>query len=177
MYVAGALALVAALFLVLRKPVREYFRMRGDRVVTCPDNDQTVAVHVDAGLAARTAAAGHERLRIESCTRWPEKAGCGQECLRQIESHPMDCLVKTKVADWYADTSCVLCGKALGRVDFAEHAPALMSPDGVTLVWNDVNPEAIYAVFESHRPVCWDCHIAETFRRKRPDLVIDSPTR
>lgn len=175
MYVVGAIAVVAALYLVLRKPVREYFRMRGTRVVTCPENDQTVAVAVDARHAAATAARGHERLRLESCTRWPEKAGCGQECLKQIEDQPMDCLVKTMVTGWYADKSCAICGKALGRVEWAEHRPALRQSDGVTLVWNDVKPETINEVFATHTPICWDCHIAETFRRQRPDLVIDNP--
>ncbi|MEW5982671.1 MAG: hypothetical protein AB1806_09910 [Acidobacteriota bacterium] len=175
MYLIGALAVVAVLFFVLRRPVREYVRMRGDRVVTCPENEQIVAVQVDAGYAARTAVAGRERLRLESCTRWPEKAGCGQECLRQIEDQPEDCLVKTQVTRWYAGKACALCGRALGQLEWAEHKPALMNPDGVTVMWSDVKPETIYEVFDSHAPICWDCHIAETFRRTRPDLVIDNP--
>ena len=174
-YVIGTLAVVAALYFLLRRSVREYFRMRGSRVVTCPENHETVAVQVDAGYAARTAAAGHERLRLESCTRWPEKAGCGQECLKQIEDQPLDCLVRTQVTHWYADKACALCGKSLRHVEWAEHKPALMSPGGSTLVWNDVKPEQIYEVFASHKAICWDCHIAETFRRQRPDLVIDNP--
>lgn len=175
MYVIGALAVVAALYFVLRKPIREYFRMRGDRVVACPDNGETVAVRVDAGHAARTTAAGREHLRLEACTRWPEKAGCGQECLTQIEAQPLDCLVRTQVGRWYEDKSCALCGKPLNHVEWGEHKPALLRPDGVTLVWADVKPEALYEVFASCTPVCWDCHIAETFRRQRPDLVIDNP--
>jgi hypothetical protein len=175
MYLLAAAALAVVLYLALRKPVREFVRMRGDRVVACPDNNQTVAVHVDARHAALTSAAGHERLRLESCTRWPEKAGCGQECLKQIEAQPMDCLVKTQVDRWYTDKTCALCGKALGMIDWTERRPALRSPEGVTVEWRDVKPERIHEIMATHTAICWDCHVAETFRRQRPDLVIDNP--
>ena len=173
--VAVALAVVASLYFTLRKPVREYFRMRGDRLVSCPENHQTVAVKVDAAHAAISVGRGFEDLRLESCTRWPEKAGCGQECLTQIESSPMDCLVKTQVTRWYSDKTCVLCGKALGAIDWIQHKPALRTPDGTTLEWRDVAPETLPKVLATHTAICWDCHVAETFRRERPDLVMDNP--
>jgi hypothetical protein len=164
-----------AVYLLVQKPLREYFRMRGARVVACPDNGQTVAVRVDAGHAALTSAGGHERLRLESCTRWPEKAGCGQDCLRQIEAQPMDCLVKTQVASWYQDKACAICGTPLGQEHWGEHKPALRAPGGATLEWSAVPPETLYDVMASHTAICWNCHVSETFRRERPDLVIDNP--
>jgi hypothetical protein len=175
MYLLIGLVAAGAAYALLQKPIREYFRMRGVRVVACPENEQTVAVRVDAGHAALTAAGGHERLRLESCTRWPEKAACGQECLKQIEAQPMDCLVRTQVSRWYTDKTCALCGQALGMVDWTEHRPALRAPDGSTLEWQAVAPEKLYDVMATHTPICWDCHVAETFRRGRPDLVIDNP--
>lgn len=174
-YALIGLGIPFAVYLLVQKPLREYFRMRGARVVACPENQQTVAVRVDAGHAALTAAGGHERLRLESCTRWPEKAGCGQECLTQIEAQPMDCLVRTQVSRWYTDKTCAFCGKALGGIDWTEHKPALRAPDGATLEWSGVAPEKLYEVMATHAPICWDCHVAETFRRVRPDLVIDNP--
>jgi hypothetical protein len=30
-------------------------------------------------------------------------------------------------------------------------------------------------VMRTHEAICWDCHVAETFRRQRPDLVLDNP--
>ena len=127
------------------------------------------------GHAAFTAAGGHEHLRLDSCSRWPEKAGCGQECLKQIETQPMDCLVRTQVSRWYADKTCAICGKALGVVDWASHKPALRAPDGRTMEWSDVKPETMFQVMSTHAAICWDCHVAETFRRQRPDLVLDNP--
>jgi len=175
LYFVVTLVVVAVLYALLRRPISEYVRMRGDRVITCPDSEQPAAVRVDAGHAALTTAGGREHLRLESCSRWPEKAGCGQECLTQIEAQPMDCLVKSQVGRWYADKTCAICGKALGAVDWAAHRPALRAPDGRTLEWRDVAPETMFQVMDTHAAICWDCPIAETFRRQRPDLVIDNP--
>jgi len=175
LYFVATLVVVAALYAVLRKPIGEYIKMRGARVITCPDNEQPAAVRVDAGHAALTSAGGHERLRLESCSRWPEKAGCGQDCLKQIEAQPMDCLVKTQVSRWYTDKTCALCGKALGLIDWTERKPALRAPDGHTVEWRDVKPETMHLLMATHAAICWDCHVAETFRRERPDLVLDNP--
>jgi hypothetical protein len=30
-------------------------------------------------------------------------------------------------------------------------------------------------VLETHFPVCWDCYIAQQFRRDHPDLVVFRP--
>lgn len=174
-YVIGTLVIAAVLYFALRKPVREYFAVRGDRVVTCPDNNQTVAVRVDAAFAARTAASGREELRLETCSRWPEKAGCGQECLAQIETQADGCLVRTQVTRWYTDKTCVCCGKALGLIDWTQRKPALRRPDGTTVEWADIKVESLPDVFATHAAICWNCHVAETFRRERPDLVIDDP--
>src|SRR6188472_3964789 len=86
--------LVLSLLPVLVLALREFLRYRGTRVVTCPETRQPVAVRVDKEHAAVTSALGEEHLRLESCTRWPEKRHCGQECLAQIEESPEGCLVR-----------------------------------------------------------------------------------
>jgi hypothetical protein len=172
----GTLAVVAAVYLIFRKRIRAYVLMRGDRVVACPDNGQFVGVRVDATHAALSAADSPGHLRLESCTRWPEKAGCGQECLRQIEAQPVDCLVRTQVTQWYTDKTCAICGKAVGLIDWTQQKPALRGPDGRTVQWHDVRPEALHDVLATHDPVCFTCHVAETFRREQPGLVIDDRT-
>src|SRR4030095_13851768 len=71
--------------------VRAYLKSRGTRVVTCPETRKPVAVRLDRHLAASTAMTGDTELRLKSCTRWPERADCGQECLAQIEASPEGC--------------------------------------------------------------------------------------
>lgn len=57
---------------------------RRRRVVTCPETGAATGVRVDARRVARSAWMGPLDLRLTSCTRWPERAGCGQECLGQL---------------------------------------------------------------------------------------------
>ena len=71
-----------------RRLAAAWLTYRGRRVVVCPENRELVAVEVDARHAALTASQGRIDLRLDTCTRWPEKLGCGQECLGQIESAP-----------------------------------------------------------------------------------------
>ena len=35
--------------------------------------------------------------------------------------------------------------------------------------------EQLPEIFATHQPVCWNCHIAESFRRLHPELVTDRP--
>jgi hypothetical protein len=171
----GTIVVLTVVILLVRARLRVFLDARGDRVVACPDNGDVAAVRVDAAHAALTPASGDGHFRLESCSRWPEKAGCGQECLRQIETGPTDCLVRTQVAEWYADKACAICGAPLGRHDWPMKRPALRRPDGVTVAWQDVRPESLPSVLASCDPVCRDCHVAETFRRTHPALAVGHP--
>ncbi|MBI2213402.1 MAG: hypothetical protein HYU52_07135 [Acidobacteria bacterium] len=84
LFVPIALAIIALVFVVIdyRAALREW---AGSRQAVCPRDDTPVTVKVDARSAARTAALGVPiHLRLESCSHWPERAGCDQRCLRQI---------------------------------------------------------------------------------------------
>jgi len=165
------------LYALLRRPISEYIKMRGARVITCPDNEQPAAVTVDARHAAFTAVGGHEHLRLDSCSRWPEKAGCGQECLAQIETQPADCLVKTQVSRWYADKSCAICGKALGAVDWASHKPALRAPDGRKLEWSGVQARDDVPVMGTPRGRLLGLPRSRDVPPPAADLVLDNRLR
>jgi hypothetical protein len=59
-----------------------YNQYRGSRAVTCPETHRQVAVGFDALHAAVTGlSATKPALRLSACTRWPENADCGQECI------------------------------------------------------------------------------------------------
>ena len=170
--------LVGALGYLLFRSLRTYFKLRGKRLVTCPETQKAAAVDLDAVHLARDAAFGTPHFRLSECSRWPERQGCGQECLKQIEAAPEGCLVRRIVANWYAGKTCVICGKP---VDVAEqwvgHVPALLNPEKETIYWDKIAPERLPEVFQTHSPVCWSCHVTETFRRVHPDLVVDRPAR
>jgi hypothetical protein len=175
--VLGVAVLVGlgALFIYGRRLLAAWLSYRGTRVVVCPENRQVVAVEVDASHAAWTSPQGKTELRLEACTRWPEKASCGQECLHQIENAPEACLLRNILADWYRGQACAFCGRRFDEIRWHDHRPALLSPDGALVSWSGFLPEQIRDVLASHRPVCWDCDVAEEFRRAHPELVTDRP--
>ena len=174
--VIGAIVAVGAIYVVLPVFLDAYRRFRGTRLVTCPETQHTAAVEVDARHAAIGAAVGTSQLRLRECSRWPEREDCGQECLRQIEVAPEDCLVRTMLTTWYRDKSCALCSAPFEAVESWGHRTALRGPDGRTMEWSEVPADTLPEVLASHQPVCWNCHVAESFRRQHPELVIDRPS-
>jgi hypothetical protein len=168
-----ALAALALVILVAGRALRNFLRFRGTRVITCPETQQPAAVEVDAPHAAATATSGRPHLRLRECSRWPERRDCGQECLSQVEAAPEGCLIRSILAHWYEGKSCALCGKAFGEIHWHDHKPALLSPERELVVWRQLKPETVPAALETHRPICWDCHVLEAFRRMHPDLVVD----
>jgi len=175
-----AAVLLAVLVIKVLRGATFYRRFRGRRLVTCPATKKPAAVTVDASKAAVSAALGEPRLRIQDCSCWPqpqpgqgERRRCGQACLAQIEAAPEDCLIKTMVTRWYAGKSCVLCRSPIDEVDWLGQKPAVMGPDRNTVQWDEVTPEHLPEVLASYQPVCWNCHVAESFRRQHPELVVD----
>ncbi len=167
-----------ALALLLRVVGGAYWRFRGTRVITCPENRQPAAVKVDARHAAATAIGRPPELRLSDCSRWPERKSCGQECLRQIEAAPEGCLVRNILTRWYQGKACIYCGRPFQEIDWLDNKPALFDPERKkTLEWADLRPEEVPRALATYVPVCWNCHVAETFRRLYPDLVTDRDAR
>jgi hypothetical protein len=73
---------------------------------------------------------------------------------------------------WYAERSCVLCGRRLSPIDWHAHKPALMSPERVTREWAEIQAVDLPEVLRTHLPVCWDCHIIEQLCREHPQRVV-----
>ncbi len=157
--------------------VPAFRRWRGKRVITCPETNEPQTVELDAAHAALTSLGSSLELRLRSCTRWPERQDCGRECLGQIESAPDGCLVRSLVAAWYEGKACAFCGKAVDASAWAGHAPALVTPDGGTLLWKDLRPEQLPEVIKTHRAACWNCHVVESVVKRHPEVVTLRPGR
>lgn len=153
--------------------VRAFFNYRGKHLVNCPETQRPAAVDVAASEAAVGAFLGEPTLRLKECSRWPERAGCGQECLQQIDADPENCLLWNIASKWYEGKKCVFCHKPISPPHHLDHAPALLGPDFRTIEWKDIRPEELPDVFARYQPVCWNCHVAENFRRLHPQLVTD----
>lgn len=170
----AALALLTAVALV----IRNYRAFRGTRLIICPETCETAAVELDAPRAAETAVYQEKpELRLSACSRWPERRHCGQACLSQIEKAPKDCLVRTIVTNWYQGAACVVCHQPIRDIDWSFHKAALMRPGFPATEWTEIQPENLPVVLETSYPVCWNCHLAEQFRREHADLVVERPRR
>ena len=163
-YAAATVFLLAGLFCVLfamraARAVSAWCRFRGARLVTCPETGAPAAVTIDATCAAFTALFDRPLRCLATCSRWPSRRFCGQECLPQIKAAPDDCLVRTVVTRWFAGKTCVYCREAIAETRFIHHHSTLLGHDEKTLEWTAVPPEHLPAVFRTHLPVCWNCHV------------------
>jgi hypothetical protein len=169
--------LAAALWFGIGWLVRSSSRYRGKRIVTCPETKKPAIVEVDSLHASLTSTVGLPDIRLNDCSRWPIKGQCGQECLTDLDVAPERCLVSGVLMQWYRDKNCVYCTKSLTEVHWLDHRPALLSPAGKLMGWNEVNVVHLSEVLKTHSPVCWDCYITQTFRMDHPDLVVLRPWR
>ncbi|MDA8218088.1 MAG: DUF1761 domain-containing protein [Dehalococcoidales bacterium] len=92
MLILLVLGAAAALVLLLPLLLRRYEILRrysGSRLVECPENHRAAVVRLDARHAAESGIDGSPDVRLCECTRWPEHAECGRECMVQaIHAEP-----------------------------------------------------------------------------------------
>ncbi len=163
---------VAVVYVVIA--IAAYIRMRGDRIVVCPETQKPAAVAVDAAHAALSAVREKRDIQLQKCSRWPERADCNQACASQIAVAPEHTLVFDILKRWYAGKRCALCRRPIPSLSAVGPKPGLLNvASRETLSWEEIPAENLPAMFESHLAVCAHCQVAETFRRRFPDLVIE----
>lgn len=147
-------------------------RLAGTRLVTCPETGTIAAVEFDRAHAAITALVHDEPdMQLGTCSRWAERGRCDQPCVG--DALDPGAATGSIVAQWAKDKQCVYCHKPLVDAPLVGHHVAVLGADGVTTEWRDLPPEQLTNVLLSRAPVCWDCHVVETFRRMHPELVTD----
>jgi hypothetical protein len=170
------MALLVAVGLLCMASVRVVtvlFKYHGARVITCPENHRHAGVALDTRRVLATGLISAPRLRLSSCSRWPERAGCGQECLSQIAAAPRECLVRTMLSEWYANRKCVFCGQRFGDVQWSFQKPALLVEGQVSVDVEAIPAERLTDLLPTAKPVCFSCHTASTWVRQHPGQVTD----
>jgi hypothetical protein len=174
-YLIVAALVAAAAYYGIRFFVRANGKFGGARVIVCPETGKQAMVEVDTRRAALTSLVGQTDIRLESCWRWPLKEGCGQECLLQLDVAPGDCLVRGVLSKWYRGKKCAFCERSFGEMDLFDHEPALFKPEGITVEWKEIPLSGVDEAMSNYVPICWNCHIAQTFYHEHPDLVVERP--
>lgn len=178
-YLAVALFVIALAFVIRRlSAAARAWKYRGEMVITCPETRKPAAVKVDTLSAAVTEVLNEHHLRLRSCTRWPERRDCDQDCVCQIQRDPEGHRAWNMACQWFTDKKCVFCGKPIEPVSHVDHAPALMNVlNRKTVEWRKLPAEQLPAAFAECAPVCWSCHMTETFIRKYPGRAVVRPWR
>lgn len=176
-YLTLAALVVVAIYFGIRYFVRASERFGGERVIICPETGKQAMVEVDARHAALTSLFGQTDLRLENCWRWPLRQDCGQECLLQLDVAPAQCLVTSVLEKWYRGKKCAFCQQPFQDISLLDHKPALLNGEGVTVEWSQVPVSAVNEAMATYLPVCWNCHVAQTFYREHRDLVVERSVR
>src|SRR5271165_3194419 len=149
--VAAVVAVLAAI--AIGRAVRLWWKYRGDRVITCPENHRPAGVSVDAGHVAAKPFAKSPELRLSACSRWPERAGCGQQCLSQVEAAPEDCLVRNILVRWYEGKKCASCGQPFGEISLAGVKPAVLCADKISVEWSEIPADRLPETLAAAAPI------------------------
>jgi len=153
-----------------------WIRLRGTRVVICPQTLEPVSVTLDRGHAAVTAVWDAADLKLATCTRWPLPVDCDQACVSQIVQPGYETRPAAIAAHLFEGQRCAICRLAIDPVDTASLPPGLLDPVTHDVVpWNEVPPERLREEFRTRRALCANCTLAESFRRRFPDRVVDRP--
>jgi len=150
--------------------LQNYFRDRGRRAAVCPESGEHVEVEVDNKYAFWTALRGQEHTRLQSCSRWPAKSDCGQECLAQIDASPEN--VERLLSQWYQDKTCAICERELTSADWRRSRVALLNDQQKLFELREVHLEDLASALPGMRPLCWNCHQAEGERQATPARIL-----
>lgn len=165
-----------AVYLVIA--VTAWIRLRGTRVVICPETQEPVSVTFDRGHAAVTAVWEAADLKLATCTRWPLPAECDQACVSQMLQRGNETRPSMIAALLFEGQRCAICGLAINPIDAAALPPGLLDPVTRDVVsWDEVPPERLRDEFKRRRALCANCTLAESFRRRFPDRVVDRITQ
>ena len=172
------LLLAAVLAVYIGIAIRTAVRLRGKRVVICPETQQPVGVTVDLGHAATTAVWEKADVRLTSCSRWPERAGCDQPCVAQIEAEPVETRTKVIATHFFAGKRCGICQRAIEPPNAATLQPGFLNlVTHEVNAWDEIDPAKLTAATEHDLPLCANCTLAESFRQRFPDRVVERTPR
>ena len=171
-----ALAIAAVVLAIASiRLIGVFLRYSGDRVVACPENQKPAGVSLERGRIVLAAVGASSHLRLASCSRWPERAGCGQECLAQIAAAPQDCLVRNIVAKWYEGKVCASCKLPFHEIQWQMSKPALLLADKTSVEWNRVPAERLQETLATAAPLCYSCYLASHLALEHPELAVERP--
>jgi hypothetical protein len=170
--IALVLAVYAGIALVT------WVRFRGTRVITCPETKKPAAVKVDIGHAAATAIWERADVKLAGCSRWPERQGCDEGCVPQIVDGHGETRAKTVAAHFFERKRCAICQHEIAPIHSGTLQPGLLHPvTHEASAWDEIPAQDLPDAFVARYAICGNCTVAESFRRRFPDRVVERAPR
>ena len=155
------LGVILVTFFVLRAKERRV-RPR-TRLVYCPETGEPQEVQVDRRHELLTLWRDIREVRLKSCSRWPERRNCEQDCLAQIDPTSQ---VERILVRWYDGKNCARCAMPLAGRDWKMGRAAALDPSGRMVQLRDMDWKQFPNSLMLYDPLCWKCHEAELERRR-----------
>ncbi|HXS98943.1 MAG TPA: hypothetical protein VN736_30315 [Candidatus Limnocylindrales bacterium] len=155
--------------------IRLYVKYAGPRAVTCPETRAHAAVTLQRGATIRTGLLGTPNLELGACSRWPERAGCGQECTAEIAADPEASLARIIAGRWFEGKKCITCNLEFHKIEWQVAKPALVLADKSCVEWDRVPVDKLPEALADALPLCCTCFLASKMVAERPDLVLKRP--
>jgi hypothetical protein len=156
--------------LPLATTLHTYCENRGRRAVKCPASGQHADVEIDHEFALKSAMHGLEHSRLQSCSRWPEKGECGQECLAQVEPSPEN--LERLFSSRFASRCCAICTRDITPADWRQGRLAVLDQNQQLFEMRDIAVDTLQSTLRDTRPLCWKCHQEERARQVLPLRVL-----
>lgn len=143
--------------------IQNYYKNRGRHSAICPENGEHVDIEMDHKFAFWTALRGQEHTRLASCTRWPEKGDCGQECQAQLDPSPEN--VERLMLGWYKGRVCGICARNITPSHWRRSRLGLLDEHHKLVELRDLDLAGLQAALTHMRPLCRTCHQEERIRQ------------
>jgi hypothetical protein len=137
------------------------------RTIQCPENHTSCDIEIDRKQAILTSLQGQRDLCVKSCDRWPEKQGCGQECVMQIEPSPS--VLARIFSQWYDGKHCARCNNQLSRDDW-DHGHVAVLSAGNLVEMREIPLEQLPQALVGCVPLCIRCHEEELAKQPTPEM-------
>ena len=112
---------------------------------------------------------------MKSCSRWPEKGDCGQECLAQI--NPSTENLERLLQKWYQGKTCAICERPLTPADWRRSRLALLNEQQKLFELRHMHLYEIPSALDHMAPLCWNCHQEERTRQAEPPRILKGDLR
>ncbi len=158
-HTAGLLAAVAVLCPASARAIFLLYRYGGGREVRCPESSRRASVRPRFWRVLWTGMAGQPKLSLASCSEWPERQSCGQQCLGQVDLACRGRLLRAMVSRWYAGRKCFYCDTPFASGSGPEQAVLVA---GRTVEVSAIPAGRLPILLAKAKPVCFACHAAHS---------------